>query len=222
MSRPGRFVTFEGGEGTGKTTLIKGLERHLRSLGLSIVTTREPGGSPRAEKLRALLLSSDDLSEPMCAITEALIISAARSDHVENLIRPELENGNWVLCDRFTESTVAYQGRSAGLSELSALQEISTHGIIPDLTILLDADPKDLKDRRLFRGQTNDRFERQGISFHTSVRTAFLRIAEQSPERVKTIDALQEIDPVLMQAISIMRNRFPELESLSHSDSEGD
>ena len=204
----GRFITFEGGEGTGKTTLIAGLKSHLETAGISVTVTREPGGTPRAEKLRELLLSMDSLRDPMCAETEALIVCAARSDHVENQIRPLLAKGKWVLCDRFTDSTQAYQGRSISSQYLQTLNQIATRGLTPDLTFLLDADPEELVDRRIERGLPTDRFEGQSMQFHQNIRQSFLKIARDESERVVVIDAMNDVAAVLRNALEILLSRF--------------
>jgi dTMP kinase len=191
----GRFISFEGGEGTGKSTQVRLLCARLRKAGLSVVQTREPGGTPGAEAIRALLVTGDgDKWDPT---TEALLHVAARRNHVETLIKPSLDKGAWVVSDRFADSTMAYQGCAQGLGreKVSELGNLAVGGFKPDLTIILDLDPK----RGLARSQdrhasmkgrpVEDRYERMGAAFHKKLRKAFLDIAKREPKRCRIIDA---------------------------------
>ena len=206
MKERGRFITIEGGEGTGKSTLISALATALKARGHGVTVTREPGGTPLAEAVRALVLSppGDDRWSPLA---EALLMNAARSDHVQKLILPALEHGDWVLCDRFADSTLVYQG-AGGVAEtaLLAMQDEVTRRARPDLTLLLDAPVDDLLPRRSARG-TSDVFERRSHDFHEQVRQDFLRIARREPERCVVIDALQTPEAILDQALHAIQQR---------------
>lgn len=191
------FITLEGGEGSGKSTLLQALSARLSADGLDVVTTREPGGTPLAEAIRNLALHppGDTSFSPLA---EALLMNAARDDHLKELIRPALARGAWVLCDRFADSTRVYQGLAGGITPaLLGLMEKSVIGpTSPDLTIVLDI-PVDLAvQRRIDRGSATDVFERRGLDFHENVRSAFLQIADENPDRVKTIDASQTVAEV--------------------------
>lgn len=189
-SKAGRFITLEGGEGVGKSTQIKALSAALQSQGKIVVETREPGGSVGAEAIRDLLLHSDgDAWGPRA---EALLFAAARSDHVERLIRPALAAGQWVLCDRFVDSTRAYQGGGSGLSdnEIMTLHQIGSRGLLPDRTLLLRLKPEVADARRAGRSLDRpDRFEDRQRAFHARVVAAFDTLAEGEPERFRAIDA---------------------------------
>ena len=216
----GRFLTLEGGEGVGKTTLLEGLRTHFSDSKITVIFTREPGGSPRAELLRTVLLSETNApQQPMSVATEALIISAARSDHVDNTIMPALDRGDWVICDRFTDSTLAYQGGAVSAEYLNALNHIATKGLRPDLTILLDGDPAVLHARRVARGAASDRFEARELDFHKTVRDRFLEIARLHPDRVVVVNAIQPPEQVLLDVVQCMERlnsgRDSELEAHS-------
>ncbi|WP_020178539.1 dTMP kinase [Methylopila sp. M107] len=188
---PGRFVTFEGGEGVGKSTQIRRLAERLADLGHDVVLTREPGGSPRAERLREVLLAGH--AKRFGTFAETALIASARADHVDRVIRPALQRGAIVLCDRFIDSTRAYQGALGGLpaDAIRALERVATAGAFPDLTIVLDA-PVDRsleRVRRRGQGAAADRFEAEDASFHAKLRTAFVEIARSEPERCVLIDA---------------------------------
>lgn len=198
----GRFITLEGGEGAGKTTLIKALAERLRGRGLDVVVTREPGGTPGAELLREILLTgSTDRWSPM---TEALLMYAARVDHVERLISPALQRGSWVLSDRFADSTTAYQGAAGGvpIERIKQLHAAALGKFEPDLTLILDVDPKTGIERTLARGEDATRFERFDPGFHGRLRRAFLDIAEEDPLRCRVIDAGENAEIVLKHAIA--------------------
>lgn len=204
MSRR-RFITLEGGEGVGKSTLLAGLENELGRLGQKIVCTREPGGTAMAERLRGVLLSPQQIGDKSSPVTEALIISAARRDHVENLIEPALSAGNWVICDRFVDSTRAYQGMALSEEDFDALAKIATNSVMPGLTLLLDAPPEELLERRKQRGAQLDRFERRPMSFHNDVRQRFLKIAKSEADRVVVLDALRTPEQLVAEAISHLK-----------------
>ncbi len=207
-SRRGKFITFEGGEGAGKSTQIRLLADFLRAQGRSIVTTREPGGSPGAESIRKLLVEG----EPgrWDGITETLLLAAARRDHVERTIRPALERGNWVVCDRFMDSTVAYQGYGAGVG-LDLIQQLNIAAagdIRPDLTIILDLPVEAGLARATQRAGGEDRFERKGIDFHQRLRDGFLAIAKASPDRCAIVSAAESIEVVAERISSLLTERL--------------
>jgi dTMP kinase len=193
----GLFITFEGGEGAGKSTQIKRLAETLRARGLDVIVTREPGGSPGAEAVRHVLLSG--AAEPLGAAMEAMLFAAARSDHVEQVIRPALEGGKIVLCDRFMDSTRVYQGTAVGLGPdfLMPLEMVAINGMVPDLTLILDLDPAEGLRRAASRNSTGpDRYEKETLVLHQARRKAFLEIARNEPERCKLIDAAREPDEI--------------------------
>jgi dTMP kinase len=186
-----RFITLEGGEGAGKSTLAKGLSERLSQRGIASIVTREPGGSPRAEAIRERLLAGD--VAPYGAFAEALMFYAARMDHVDKTIKPALASGRWVICDRFADSTRAYQGALGRLDPAvtRSLERVALDGFRPDLTLILDV-PVDVGLARAAarRGTAQtDRFESEGRGFHTRLRKAYLDIAEAEPERCMVIDA---------------------------------
>ena len=207
MNEGGRFITLEGGEGTGKSTLIAGLYAALRNRGLTVIVTREPGGTKLAEEVRALALNPP-AGETWSSLSHALLMNTARDDHLNKLIRPALERGDWVLCDRFADSTRAYQ-RVDG-QDIETLLKIE-HAVVretrPDLTLVLDGAPEDLAERRRERG-VQDVFEQKDLEFHASIRAAFLEIAESEPDRCVVIDALQAPEQVLAQALSVIDSRL--------------
>jgi dTMP kinase len=205
---PGRFITLEGGEGAGKTTLMKGLSAHLGSLGHDVIRTREPGGTPGAESLREILLTG--ATDRWSPVTEALLMYAARVDHVERLISPALEAGSWVMSDRFADSTLAYQGAAGGmpLDRIRTLHTAALGEFAPNLTLILDLDPRAGLERVEARGEDTTRFERFDAGFHTKLRQAFLDIAEQDPKRCVVIDASQPVDAVLDEAIRAVSDRL--------------
>ena len=187
----GRFITFEGGEGAGKSTQVERLLRRLEARGFKAVATREPGGSPRAERIRQSLLSGE--AKRFGPLAEALMFSAARMDHLDNTIRPALERGAFVLCDRFADSTRAYQGALGAIDPalIEALERVVVGATKPDLTFVLDvpADTGLARASRRRRGEGADRFEAEDRAFHDGLRRAFLAIAEREPERCVVIDA---------------------------------
>ena len=191
-----RFVTFEGIDGTGKTTQLKALESHLRSRGRSAVITREPGGTPLGHSIRRLLLDAG--KEPIASATELFLYLADRAQHVHDVIVPALNAGHIVLCDRYTDSTLAYQGYGRGidLKLLRQLNEFAHGGVRPDLTFLLDC-PVTLGLSRTAQRQRDipasesreDRFEREKLDFHERVRAGFLAMAQAEPHRFRVVDA---------------------------------
>ena len=197
----GRFITFEGIEGVGKSTQLERCAAWLDTLGVEVVRTREPGGTPRAERLRQLLLERGD--EPMPPPCELLLMFAARSTHLENLVRPAVARGAWVLCDRFTDATYAYQGGGRGLPQrdIDSLVAAVHPGFWPDLTVLLDAPV----DTGLARAQARngvdgpDRFEAERREFFERVREAYLARARNEPQRLMVLDASGSVDAVALR-----------------------
>jgi len=191
----GRFITLEGGEGTGKSTNMAFVEGLLREAGVDVVVTREPGGTPLAERMREILVSHAE--EPLPPVAELLLMFAARSVHLENRIRPALASGRWVLCDRFTDATFAYQGGGRGLDEalIGFLESTVQRELRPDLTLLLDADPALGLERAGARGAA-DRFEAEQLGFFQRVREGYLRRAVDEPGRFRVIDAGRPLSEV--------------------------
>ncbi len=191
-----QFITFEGGEGVGKSTNIEFCRQLIEQQGLEVIVTREPGGTEIAEIIRDELLKKPH-KERMCDVTELLLVFAARAQHIEALVKPALERGCWVLCDRFTDSTIAYQGYGRGLelALISQLKNIAQLGVEPDKTFLLDA-PVDVGMGRAKARGPADRFEVEQLDFFSRVREGFLAIAKSSPQRVQVINASQELPQV--------------------------
>lgn len=189
----GRFITFEGGEGCGKSTQVRLLAERLRAVGKDVLMTREPGGTPLAEKIRALV--REESGDPPNARAETLLFLASRAQVVERVIRPALESGTWVLCDRFADSTFAYQGfgRGLDLAELKRLNAFATGGLAPDRTILLDVSAATaaarLRAREKATHTSADRMENAGGDFHARLKDGFLRLAAAEPERFSLISA---------------------------------
>lgn len=190
----GLFITFEGIDGAGKSTQLPWAEHHLRGLGLTLVSTREPGGTPFGEKVRDLLLDS---KETVHAETEALLVFAARRQHIEQVIRPALARGDCVLCDRFTDATFAYQGGGSGVDKarLATLERWVQDDLQPDLTVLFDVSAE-IGQGRVTRIKSPDRFEREGKDFFTRVRDAYLERMKESPRRIVRIDGTRPIAEV--------------------------
>ncbi len=204
----GRFVTFEGGEGGGKSTQVGLLTGRLREFGCEVVATREPGGSPGAEALRDLLVKGDvDRWSPL---TETLILYAARRDHVERVIRPALERGAWVISDRFADSTRAYQGAAGGVDPafIAELERVALGPTRPDLTFILDLPADEGLRRAGRRGDDETRFEDKGGAFHNRLRREFLTIAEQEPGRCRVIDATLSVMEVHDVIWTAFKSRF--------------
>jgi dTMP kinase len=188
----GIFITLEGGEGAGKTTQIAHLKTRLEKAGKTVVTTREPGGTVGAEAIRKLLVEGD--THHWDAMTEAMLLFAARRDHVEKIIVPALSKGEWVISDRFYDSSYAYQGYGQGLelSVLDELRKLSIGDMKPDITFILDL-PVEIG---LKRAAVEQRYERMGVPFHQKLRQGFLELAKAEPARIKTIDAGQAVEVV--------------------------
>lgn len=203
MTERGRFITIDGGEGVGKSTNRVFLAAQLRARGITLVETREPGGTPLAERIRTLLL--DPGSEAPVPLAELLLIFAARAQHLARCIEPELARGNWVLCDRFTDATFAYQGhgRELDLDTISALEALVQGDRQPDLTVILDVDPEIGLTRAVERGEL-DRFERESLPFFQRVRAGYLRRADEVPERYRVIDAGQPLAVVQRDLMAVV------------------
>ncbi|PKB25473.1 thymidylate kinase [Novosphingobium kunmingense] len=201
----GRFIALEGGEGAGKSTQARMLAAELAARGIPCRMTREPGGTPGAEAIRALLLGTD--GEGWHPRAEALLFAAARSDHVERLIRPALAGGEWVICDRFVDSSRAYQGGAGGLSDrdVMALHAIGSEGLLPDLTLLFEVRPDVARSRLAVRdGEVADRIGGRDTSYHAAVAAAFARFATDEPERFARIDANDDAESVAARVIAAL------------------
>ncbi|WNV09881.1 dTMP kinase [Tardiphaga sp. 709] len=206
----GRFVSFEGGEGAGKSTQIKILADRLEAEGKRVIVTREPGGSPGAEIIRHVVLSG--MGKLLGPEAETLLFAAARDDHVHAVIAPALEQGIWVLCDRFSDSTRAYQGRLGHVSPelLNAMERVTIGRLKPDLTVILDI-PVSIGMRRAAARRGNDvpdRFEAEGIAFHQGLRDAFRQIAADEPQRCVLIDANADPKIVSNNIWGVLRRRL--------------
>jgi dTMP kinase len=207
-ARRGRFVTFEGGEGAGKSTQIARLAERLEAEGIRVVRTREPGGTPGAEAVRRILLSGG--ARRFGPGSEALLFAAARADHVATLIAPALGRGTWVLCDRFTDSTRVYQGTAGvGRELLAALEKVALGELAPDLTLVLDVPPKVGLARVAARSaEAPDRFEGDPLEEHEARRRAFLAIARAEPARCVVVDAAGEAEAVAAAVWQAVRERL--------------
>ncbi|HEX3889001.1 MAG TPA: dTMP kinase [Phenylobacterium sp.] len=192
----GRFITFEGGEGAGKSTQLKRLAARLQAAGQEVVATREPGGSPGAESIRELVLNG--AADRWSPVTETLLMYAARRDHVERVIRPTLTRGAWVVCDRFADSTRAYQGAAGGTEPglIAALETYILEETRPDLTLIFDLPVEVGLERAHLRAGAEMRFESKGQAFHERLREGFLSIARAEPDRCAVIDATGSLDEV--------------------------
>ena len=204
----GRFISLEGGEGTGKSTQIRRLKAALEEKGVQVLATREPGGSPGAEQIRKLMVEG----EPgrWDAITETLLAYAARADHVRVTIGPALLQGTWVISDRFSDSTFAYQGAGQGLDRetIRRIDSAVLDDFAPDLTLILDLDTKLGLQRALSRGGAENRFEKFGADFHDRLRQSFLDIARRNPDRCRVIDAGGTEDQVAEAIWAAVSRRF--------------
>ncbi len=203
----GRFISLEGGEGVGKSTQLRALEAALAERGIDCLTTREPGGSEGAEAIRALLLGGED--SRWSIRTEALLFAAARADHVEKTIRPALEQGRWVLSDRFLDSSIAYQGGAGGLGfhHVRSLHELGSQGFLPDRTLVLTLGGEEGTRRALARdGEASDRIGGRSIDYHKGVHAAFRRIAEEEPARVRLVDASGEAQEVTRRLLGALED----------------
>lgn len=210
----GKFITIEGTEGVGKSTNIAFIKAWFEAKNISLLHTREPGGTPLAEEIRELLLSKRD--EQVDAKSELLLMYAARAQHVSQKIKPALEQGQWVLCDRFSDASFAYQGagRALGLDKLVALDQWVLEGFKPDLTILLDLPVEVGLSRAQERGPI-DRFEEEKVEFFEQVRNGYLQIARQEPERVKIVDARGSLEEVQQQIEQVLMNFYQQQVSSS-------
>jgi len=207
MAGRGRFITLEGGEGVGKSTQLTQLAEALRARGLSVVTTREPGGTAGAEAIRNVLMTGD--ADKWSARAEALLFAAARADHVEKLIRPALARGDWVLCDRYIDSTRAYQGGAGGLSDadIMRLHDFGSEGLMPDRTLYL----KLLIDEGMARAHRRDdgrgdRFAERGATYHAQLICAFDRFASAEPQRFAAIDAAGAPDQITARLLAALQD----------------
>ncbi|MCV0425933.1 MAG: dTMP kinase [Roseibium sp.] len=209
---PGHFITFEGGEGAGKSTQIARLKTYLESMGKSVVVTREPGGSPGAEKIRSMLLSGE--ARDLGPRGEAMLFAAARADHVDSTIKPALERGDWVLCDRYADSTRVYQGEAGvDIDYLKLLETAAVAGVRPELTILIDVPAKIGLSRVAQRSQSDnsggpDRFEGDAIAVHERRRQMFLDLAKEEAYRFEVIDGSQDQDRVTTAVQEAVRENF--------------
>ena len=206
---PGHFITLEGGEGTGKSTLLAALRARLEAAGQTVVQTREPGGTELAETIRNLVLHPPE-GQVWSSMAEALLMNAARTDHLEKCIRPALARGAWVLCDRFADSTRVYQSVQGGVSvDVLKLLEDSVLGETrPELTLVLDAPVEQAAGRRAARGVTGDAFELRDNTFHEAVRQAFIGIARGEPDRCVLLDASRPAETVAEMAWKHIAERF--------------
>ena len=197
----GKLITFEGVDGAGKSTHVEWFANELRSAGHSVVVTREPGGSPLGEKLRELVLH-----EPMDAVTETLLVFTARDDHLKKRIQPALDAGTWVVCDRFTDSTVAYQGGGKGVAPglIEAMRKIVHPDLQPDCTLIFDCSFEVSQERMQRSGRALDRFEREGRAFFERVRAAYLAVAKADPGRVRVIDSTHSLDAIRTELRGIL------------------
>lgn len=204
----GRFITLEGGEGVGKSTQARRLVDRLRGLGQGVVQTREPGGSPGAETIRAIVVSGE--AERWSPMTEAMLMFAARNDHLENTIRPALDRGEWVVCDRFADSSRAYQGAGGGVPDsfIEALDQGVVGATQPDLTLVFDLPVEVGLERAFGRGLFETRFESKGLEFHQRLRQRFLQIAREHPERCVVIDADGDEDQVTQRVWAAVAPRL--------------
>lgn len=207
----GKFITFEGGEGAGKSTQAERLCAALERNGLETLLTREPGGTFGAEAIRDLVLSG--AHERWSGMTELLLMYAARVDHVEKLIRPALERGVWVISDRFSDSTLAYQGYARGvdLERIRAVHDAVMEDFAPDLTILFDIDPILSQKRVETRGEALSRFDSETLDFHKTIRTAFLDMADKDPGRIKIVDAANSRDAIATHILRVVVDSFDDI-----------
>lgn len=212
----GRFITFEGGEGTGKSTQVAQLARYLTENGKQVEQTREPGGSTGAEDIRALLVSGDP--DRWSPLSETLLFYAAREDHLNTVIRPALTQGRWVICDRFSDSTRAYQGAGGGVERtfIDLLDARVVGADVPDLTFVMDIDPRiglERAGRRNAMSDAEDRFENKGGGFHDTLRQEFLLIAENNPDRCVVIDASLSVEDIAAEIQKCLEDRFGPLKT---------
>jgi len=207
MSSKGLFITFEGSDGTGKSTQLKKVAEYLKEKGLYAITTRDPGGTALGCKIREILLYNDG-EEKISPCCELLLYLADRAQHVEEKILPALNDGNIVLCDRYIDSTIAYQGYARGMdiNKIKDLNSVVTKSLMPDLTFVFDV-KTEVADKRI--GIHKDRMELEGISFQNAVRTGFKEIAKENPDRIKVVDANGDIETVF-ESVKIILDEFLE------------
>ncbi|MBU2166709.1 MAG: dTMP kinase [Alphaproteobacteria bacterium] len=205
----GRFITFEGGEGSGKSTQAGRLAERLRARGLEVLLTREPGGSQGAEAIRELVVNGE--GERWSPTTEVLLMFASRNDHLERTIRPALAAGHWVICDRFADSSRAYQGGGGGVDRafIEALDQAVVGADQPDLTLIFDLPVEEGLERAFGRGLFETRFESKGVAFHERLRRTFLDIAAEHEDRCRVIDARGTEDGVALRVWDAIEARLP-------------
>lgn len=209
----GKFITFEGGEGVGKTTQIRLLSNRLKDAGIDCIQSREPGGSAGAEAVRHVLLSGIAENMGLSPAGEAILFAAARADHVDTTIRPALKNNAWVLCDRFMDSTRVYQGLADNVDPdlIDSLEKLAIDGLVPDLTFILDLRAEiglNRAHKRRSEGESADRFERETVAIHEKRRQAFLKLAQHDPNRCKIIDASQTAEEIAFDIWSIVEQEL--------------
>ena len=202
----GRFITLEGPEGSGKTTAARHLAAWLRERGRSVVLTHEPGGTPLGDEIRRIVLHMRGMSDDLDPRADALLYAAGRAQHVERVIRPALERGDWVVCARYLDSSLAYQGAGYGndMTELRRLQDFATGGLLPDLTLLLDVPVEVGLERTRRRAEWNRFEDTEELAFFEQVRSAYLRLAEEEPGRFRVIDgsgSVDEADAAIREAV---------------------
>lgn len=207
VKNPGRFITLEGGEGAGKSTQILVIKDYLQTLGNDVVVTREPGGTSEGQEIRNLLVSGD--KDKWSSLSETLLILADRAAHLERIIRPALAEGKYVVCDRFFDSTKAYQGVAGGLGldVIHNLQQPVLGTTLPDVTLLLDIDPEKGLRRAQERGGEL-RFESKTLAYHRTLRNAFLDFAAQEPDRIFVIDADRDVETVSADILAVLDDRL--------------
>ena len=205
----GKFITFEGIDGCGKTTQVKLLKQFLESKGITVVITREPGGTRVAEKIRKILLDRNNIE--LCSRAELLLYLASRAQHTDEIIVPALNDGKWVISDRFTDSSVAYQGsaRKLGEENVKIMSLFATDGLIPDLTFFLDISPLEASRRMQKQGKALDRLEAEARDFVQKVREGYLWIAEKEPERFIVLNGEKSPDDVWADILSVFIRKFP-------------
>lgn len=210
MTTKGRFITLEGGEGAGKSTQVKALAAALRARGATVLETREPGGSPGAEAIRALLLTGN--ADRWTPRAEALLFAAARADHVARIIKPAVDRGEWVIADRFLDSSRAYQGGASGLedADILTLHRIGSDGYLPDRTLILTL-PEDMAEARtaVRDGNDVDRIGGRDRSYHRKVASAFARFAQNEPDRFRIVDASGTAPDVTAQLLEALSDMLP-------------
>ena len=204
----GKFITIEGGEGAGKSTNIAFIRSQLEQQQLSVVETREPGGTVLAEQIRTILL--DNKTRNMADDTELLLMFAARAQHIREVIEPNLQQGNWILCDRFTDATYAYQGGGRGItmSRIAALEDWVQGPLRPDLTLILDL-PVEMGLERAGKRSQPDRFEQEDLAFFNRVRQTYLQRAQAQPQRYAVIDASPQLEEVQRQIVDALTRILP-------------